>query len=347
MKKKHLSYFILIMASILGFLAIYFKKNENIIQINSKEVSNEEFLYFMNKEMHSVSQRLSKNDKNIDSEFWSKEIDGKILYKELAKETIQSIKKFRAIYENAKEQGYVDNVDFESLKNRMSVENLSRLDRIKKGERVYGLSEFSLESYLAYETDSFEKKYLEDTKNEINISQKDILEYYEKNKDIFFKKVDDLKLGFIKVRKEDLSIEKLNSIKIELQKAYKHLEDGNSLKSFVKNSKILKEYFSEEEINSGNYSPMSKNIGDVLELAKNLKESEYTKVIEENETLYLIECLYIKDRGYFSIEESKNYIEKELKEKEYKKLIKSRVENSRIKVDENKLYNLIKRELNI
>lgn len=347
MKKKYFSYFILMMAILLGFLAIYVKRNKNILQINLKEVSNEEFLYFMNKEMYSVSQKLSKNGKNIDSEFWNKEIDGKIPYKELAKETIQSIKKFRAIYENAKKQGYVNNVDFESLKNRMRLENLSRLERIKKGERVYGLSEFSLESYLAYETDSFEKKYLEDTKNEMNISQKDILEYYEKNKDIFFKKVDDLKLGFIKVRKEDLSIEKLNSIKIELQKAYRHLEEGNSLKSFVKNSKILKEYFSEEEINSGNYSPMSKNIGDVLELAKNLRESEYTKVIEENETIYLIECQHIKDRGYFSVEESKNYIEKELKEKEYQKLIKSRVENSRIKVDENKLYNLIKRELNI
>ncbi|WP_103981232.1 hypothetical protein [Helcococcus massiliensis] len=347
MKKKYLIYFVLILMLILSFFFLKSVKNQKILEINSNAVSEKEFLFFLNKQVQPVMQKFNNNENNLNNDFWTKEIDGVRPIDKLLEETIYSIKRFRATYEHAKSLGYVDKISFEDLDHRKTFENLARAEKIKKGHRVYGLSEFSTESYMTYEMDTFEKKYIEDNKENTNITDEDRLSYYEKNKDLIFKKTDDIKIDFIKIRQDYLSEEEMTLAEKELDKAYELLENGKHLKDYFSQNDSIKKYFYEKDINESNYSIMLKEDGDVLELAKDLSKSEHSNIVNKNDTFYLIEILDRKDNGYHSLAESKEYINKVLSEKEYEELIDEKLKDAEVKADKEKLYELIKNNLRI
>ena len=347
MKKKYLLYFITISILFLSFFLLNSLKNQNFLEINSNKVSEKEFLFFMNKQVQPVIQEFNDNKSDLDDEFWTKEIEGDRLIDKLLEETINSIKRFRVIYEHAKSLGYVDKISFEELEHRKTFENLSRAEKIKKGQRVYGLAGFSTESYMTYEMDTFEKKYVEDNKENINITDEDRLSYYEKNKDLIFKKTDDIKMDFIKIRQDYLNEEEMILVKNELDRAYEFLENGKHLKDYFSQNDSIKKYFYEKDINASNYSLMLKEDGDVLELAKDLSKSEHSKLINKNDTFYLIEILDRKDNGYYSLTESKEYINKILSEKAYEDLIDEKMQKAQVKMDKEKLYALIKNNLRV
>lgn len=144
----------------------------------------------MNQQIYDVSNELTENrDIQIDEKFWETEIEGTVPYKKLADQTIEQLKYYRAVYETAIEEGYVEYADYEHMIKRMEEENKMRAEKIENGEPVFGLSKFTTELYMEYEMDSFQKRYCENLKNEgMEITEEERVQYYEKTKMHSFKK---------------------------------------------------------------------------------------------------------------------------------------------------------------
>ena len=143
------------------------------MNIHEKPISKEEYLYVMNQQIYDVSNELTENrDIQIDEKFWETEIEGTVPYKKLADQTIEQLKYYRAVYETAIEEGYVEYADYEHMIKRMEEENKMRAEKIENGEPVFGLSKFTTELYMEYEMDSFQKRYCENLKMKEWRSQK-------------------------------------------------------------------------------------------------------------------------------------------------------------------------------
>lgn len=298
------------------------------LKIHGREISKEEYLYVMNQQIYSVSNELTEGtDIQIDRSFWDTERDGIVPYKRLADATVEKLKYYRAVYETAVEQGYVDYPDYEHMLKRMEAENDARAAKIEKGDAVYGLSRFSAELFMEYEMDSFQKKYCENLENEgMQITDEERRQYYEEHKDALFQKNDDLTLDYVKIpyMEEGADEARKDTLFKELTAVYKKMDASHTLGEIVSGNELLKPYLYHEELLSGEVSAKAKAMGDVLELGYELDPGEPTQVADENGVLYLIQCTEKTDYDYLPMEEVKDNITKELREQSYNAIIEKK-----------------------
>ena len=78
---------------------------------------------------------------------------------------------------------------------RLEDENASRKEKIEAGEAVYGLSEYTLDLFMEYESSSFKERYCNDTENEgMDLTEEEIREHYESREWIVGESGDKLEL---------------------------------------------------------------------------------------------------------------------------------------------------------
>lgn len=350
MKKKIGIIISIIVILSIALAAVLYYINRFDLKINGQTVEKEEYLYVMNQQVYDVTKELATaNGKQVDQEFWTEEVDGVLPYEELADQTVEQLKYNRAVYENAKEQGYVDEVDYAHLLERMEKENESRAKKIAAGEAVYGLSEFSVQSFMEYEMDTFQKSYCEDLDNEgMEITAEEQEAYYEEYKETLFVKNDDLTLDYIKVEyaAEGMDDAAVKEIKDALTQVYKEVDGQHSLSELAQASDLLKTYLSHEEILSSEVAAQSKVIGDILTYAYELEKGDTTQVIDENGTLYLIQCTDKVDYDYLPLEDVKDNINKELRERHYDELMEQRAKESTVDGDMKQVYTFTQKSIN-
>lgn len=318
------------------------------LKINGQKIDDEEYLYVMNRQIYDITQQMAGSDVQVNNEFWTTEKDGELPYEKLADQTVEQLKHNRAVYECAKEHGYVDAIDYKHILERMNAENKSRAEKIKAGEAVYGLSEFKTELFMEYEMDTFQKLYCENLENEgMEISEEEREQYYEENKDTLFVKQDDVVLDYIKIpyETEGLREEQVGALKNELTEVYKNLDEENSLKSLAEERSDLKKYLMHEEILSGEFFVKAKSIGEIIDYSYELQKGEATQVIDEYGTLYLIQCTDRVDYDYQPIDQVKENINKELRERHYNQLIEERAEKSKVDGSMKHVYAFTKRHI--
>lgn len=302
------------------------------LSINGEKVDQDEYLHVMNNEVYDVTQKFTTEyGAKVDSEFWEQDFHGQVPYRVLADNTIEKLKNLHAVYGLAKEKGYVDSSDYQALLTRFENENSSRKEKIENGEPVYGLSEFTLDLYMEYEMDAIQKEYCSDLNNEgMQLSEEEINVYYEENKDTLFQKDDDIELSYIKIDPvlEGLDNAQMETLKQELENLYKQVDEDSPMSSLITGNQLLFPYYHSQKVLSAEMGAQSKVIGDVLELAAELKKGESTQVIEQNGTLYLIQCTDRVEYDYLPLEEVKDNIEKNLREQHYNELIAKRAQSA-------------------
>ena len=349
MKKKIVCLVATVLTAGIFVAGAFFIKGKFELNIHEKPISKEEYLYVMNQQIYDVSNELTENrDIQIDEKFWETEIEGTVPYKKLADQTIEQLKYYRAVYETAIEEGYVEYADYEHMIKRMEEENKMRAEKIENGEPVFGLSKFTTELYMEYEMDSFQKRYCENLKNEgMEITEEERVQYYEKNKDALFQKNDDITLDYIKIPylSENMAEEQKELLEKELISIYKSMDGSQTLQKLVAENEMLSPYFSHEELLSSEVSSKAKVIGDVLDLGYELKIGESTQVVDENGALYLVQCTAKNDYDYFTVDEVKDNINKELREQHYNSMIEKKAADLEVDGDMKKVYDFTKKHI--
>ncbi|GAA0752562.1 peptidyl-prolyl cis-trans isomerase [Clostridium sartagoforme] len=351
MKKKITFFMICIVLLILvsgSFL--FFKNNSSLkLEISSVKIHDDEYINAMNSKKYDVTQYfIEKYGAKITNEFWEKDFNGEYPYKVLADKTLEELLRIHSIYEIAKEEGYVDSVEYKDFIIRFDDENKKREESRKKGETIYGLSKFTEALFLEYETDKLQKSYCNDLNNEgMKISSDDGRRYYDENKDTLFIKNDDFELSFVKVYYESLGLneEEVKDIKSHMVEVSKKVDDINSLLYLASKDEKLKDYLSHETILSAELSAKAKVMGDVLDIAIELEKGEITQVLDQNGCLYLIQCINRVSYDYIPYEEVKDNINKVLRENLYDEIVEERARNLAISNDIDNIYKFTKKNI--
>ncbi len=158
------------------------QKNQFSLAINGEQISEEEYLQCMNLVQYNTMVTLrSENHDVSDQELWTTTYEnGKTGYEYLAEQTVEKLKYMHAIYDIAKDKGYIEDPTYEGMLHRMEQENQSRSEKIAKGEVVYGLKEYSTEMYQDYELSMIQEKYMYDESNkDMELTEEEIQEHYD------------------------------------------------------------------------------------------------------------------------------------------------------------------------
>ena len=348
--KKSIWYISATLSTLLIMIILFFINNNNLkISILDVNIDEDEYINAMNNKKYEVTQYfIEKYGAKITSDFWEQEFSGEYPYKMLADSTIDELVINHSIYDLAKEKGYVDSVEYKDFIKRLNNENKIREENIQNGKPVYGLSKFTEELFLEYETDQIQKAYCNDLNNEgMEVSLEDSQKYYDENKDTLFVKDDDFELSYVKVYYSalELSEEEIKYIKDRMIEISKKIDDNNYLSSLVENEEILKDYFTNESILSAEVSIKAKTIGDVLDIAMNLEKGNITQVIDQNGCLYLIQCINRVNYDYIPYEEVRDNINKVLREERYDDVIVNRAKSLQVNADMEGVYNFTKKNV--
>lgn len=338
---------IIILALVLGIVGL--NANKFKLDISNTNITKDTYIQIMNQNISDVTKYFrEKGINNTDSDFWNKEVEGKTAYEVLTDKTLDELKYITAVYQIAEEKGYIEKGSLENIWDRMEKENKSREKSIKEGKPVYGLSEFSIDTFLEYEMDTLQKSYCEVLDNEgMNITDADREKYYNENKDKLFVKDDDISISYIKIdyEQQGLSDEQYQSYKDTLTQIYKNSGENNHLQDLVKDNSQLNSYFEHIDLKSSEIGAYSRVIPDILEYAYDLKPNEMTSVIDENGSLYLIECTDRVDYDYQPLDSVRDNINKTLREENYEKIVKERAEKLVVNVNVDNLYKFTKRNI--
>lgn len=352
MKKKEnlgILLFSIITTLALGIFAMSWNINNLNLEISDIKIDEKEYTNIMNSKKYEVTQYFINNySAKIDKDFWEKNFNGEYPYKVLADKTVDELLKIHSIYSIAKEKGYVNSTEYKEFIERLNNENNLRAENIKQGKPVYGLSKFTEELFLEYETDKIQKAYCNDLSNEgMEISSEEGKRYYDENKDILFKKDDDYELVFVKVYYGalELSEEEVKDIKNNMLEVSKKIDNDNILLSLVENDEKLKGYFSHETILSAELSAKAKVMGDVLDIAINLEKGETTQVLDKNECLYLVQCIDRTKYDYISFEEVRDNINKVLREEHYDEIVENNIKNLIVQGNNESVYKFTKKNI--
>lgn len=351
MKKKIIvsSISAVIVISLLGIIMLVKNNSKINIKISDVKITEDEYIRAANNKKYEVTQYFTqKYGAKVTSDFWQEEFEGESPYEMLADRTMDELLRIHSIYEIAKDKGYVDSAEYEDFITRFNSENEKREEDIKNGKTVYGLSKYTEDLFLEYETDQIQKAYCNDLNNEgMEILLEDGQRYYDDNKDALFTKNDDFELSFVKVYYEALNLpeEKVKDIKNRMIEVSKKIDSSNSLLSLAENDELLKEYFNHENILSAELSSKAKVMGDVLDISMELKKGDITQVLDQNGTLYLIQCIDRVDYDYIPFEEVKDNVNKVLREERYDDIVANSAKNLETSMDMNKVYKFTKNNL--
>ena len=169
----------IVLLSIIGSV-IYINVNQFELSVGDSKVSNEEYLACMKAVEYDTKIEIQqKYDYEYTEDFWEKKYDDKFGYEILAENTIERLQYINAVYDVAKENGDVKDSSFAGLEKRWKAENAEREEKIKNGEVVYGVKEYTFELYLQYEMSTLKEKYCNDKKRKgMTFTEEEVLEHY-------------------------------------------------------------------------------------------------------------------------------------------------------------------------
>lgn len=169
----------IVLLSIIGSV-IYINVNQFELSVGDSKVSNEEYLACMKAVEYDTKIEIQqKYDYEYTEDFWEKKYDDKFGYEILAENTIERLQYINAVYDVAKENGDVKDSSFAGLEKRWKAENAKREEKIKNGEVVYGVKEYTFELYLQYEMSTLKEKYCNDKKRKgMTLTEEEVLEHY-------------------------------------------------------------------------------------------------------------------------------------------------------------------------
>jgi hypothetical protein len=170
------------------------------------------------------------------------------------------------------------------------------------------------------------------------VTEEEILERYQADRDSLYRKPDDLELQFLLIRSGDVEAEELENLR---QRALK----TGSLRDALAESPGLQAHFQEISVNAGTYSVYARSHGDILSWSAELAAGEISPVIRQEDQLCLIQCLSRTDHQYTPLEEVASAVVQSIRESRYDALIAERMAVTEVRGDLDALYRFTAEQL--
>lgn len=177
-----------ILAAAVTVVCVIMNKNSKtaLASVDGNKIYADEMKYYILKERASVIQKFSQNGADVsDKEFWNKPHEGLIPAESLAERAFESLRRDKALFSESAKRGLSEKLDFEKINENMQAENKARADALKEGSPVYGVSEYTIETYFDYLKSNLEIKLREQLAAEklFNADELALKQFYGEIKD--------------------------------------------------------------------------------------------------------------------------------------------------------------------
>ncbi len=165
------------------------------LTINNDSVSKDELEFYMKASRSDVILRFTSDTlSNADKDFWETEQNGITPAEYLLEIAVENLKNDRALFAECEERGLCEKLSYEKIIKQMNAENATRAKKLKNGEPVYGVTEYTVVSYYDYLKSNLQIALREKLENEGIIKEDDVKlkQYYNqiKNSDPLFHNAD-------------------------------------------------------------------------------------------------------------------------------------------------------------
>ena len=165
------------------------------LTINNDSVSKDELEFYMRASRSDAILRFTSDAlSNADKDFWETEQNGITPADYLLEIAVENLKNDRALFAECEERGLCEKLSYEKIIKQMNAENASRATKLKNGEPVYGVTEYTVVSYYDYLKSNLQIALREKLENEGIIKEDDVKlkQYYNqiKNSDPLFRNAD-------------------------------------------------------------------------------------------------------------------------------------------------------------
>lgn len=322
-------------------------KNTSILKRDGLFVNERELAEEVKELSYEVTQFfVQKHQAKVDKDFWSKNFSGEEPLQILQEKVLEKLSIHAAARKMAQEQGLVASETYDAFLQRLEEENQARKKALQTGQAVYGLSQFTERMYLHYELDFFKNAYIAEEKNpQMQLTEEEILTYYEKEKDTFFRSEDALHLKYLYIPYEALgfSKEQKESLQRHAEDFLKDLHKGIAWEEALKAREDIGAYVEEVDLSSQSVSAYREQLSEVFEQADLLQEGEQTLLLDKNGAWLWVHLLEREEKPYFTLEEVISVVKKHLREQKYQQLLQQRAKESIFEYQDKKLKeNLLK-----
>lgn len=310
------------------------------LSIDGLPVTREEYLCMLDTQTYETSKELTEQyGLQSGPGFWLQKAGETKAYRTLADRTVAALQEHRALYGLAKERGYVEDISYAALLKRVEGENRERAEKQARGETVYGLSSFTVETFLKYEEDAIRKRYCDDPASSgMDITEEAARAKYGEMKESYFRRSDSVSLTWLKADYDGGAPDGA-ALKGKLDALA--AQDG-PLSALAADSELAP-YLEQASLEYSDYRAASVEMPDILELADNLAAGERTAVIDQNGILYLVECTTRTPGGYTPYEEARDYVLQTAREDAFDALVARRAAESPVTGDMETVYSATKK----
>ena len=165
------------------------------LTINNDSVSKDELEFYMKASRSDAILRFTSDAlSSADKDFWETEQNGITPAEYLLEIAVENLKNDRALFAECEKRGLCEKLSYEKIIKQMNAENASRAKKLKNGEPVYGVTEYTVVSYYDYLKSNLQIALREKLENEGIIKEDDVKlkQYYNqiKNNDPLFRNAD-------------------------------------------------------------------------------------------------------------------------------------------------------------
>ena len=328
-----------LVALLVGVLVIFPGGKTLDVTVGGQQVQPELFDQIMQQQVSEVvyecgQMGLHSNDPG----FWQTVQDGTTPGEMLTERTLQQLRTLTAMYDMAQETGTPLHGGLNGVLDRMETENQSREEKKEAGQPVYGLTEFTFETFLEYEMDWMEKQYCANPDNPgMEVTDEDREAYYQQNRETAFQLPDGISLSYVYLDTNFMDAPQGQELKAQLAELEQAMEDGAQLERAVEEYPDLVPYFAQLDLEPEQVGSYADSLGDVLDLAYELEPGTHSGVVESNGGVYLVQCTARTYDHYMDLEEVSDSIDETLRQQRYEQMVKSRGERVEVAGNEEEI----------
>mgnify|MGYP001256721387 FL=1 len=347
MNKRKNVYIQLLILVLLILIFIYISSNrdKDILSIGNIKIGEEEYSFWLNRNKNKIISKYFSSDEEID---FNKSLDGKRALDLLYKDTFDEIKKYHQIWEESKSLGLIKGNNFYDFLNRFKKENEERGDKLNNKENIFGLNNFKIDQFLEYESDSLSSSIKKDYLKDKEISDDEINDFYEENKEYLFKNYPNVNVSYLEVDGSEINKD-IDILENDLFNIKKKLESGEDFTTILNSYGYLKKYFHIKEFKSqdieANYRANEGLFSIIFQMKENVSE-----IIQYENIFILVKIDKYEDMGYRDIKEVKSTIKEILLDEYFTEYWNEKVEKNEVNIlikDFDKYtINLLEEELN-
>ncbi len=322
MKNKKMMFTSLLVIAMIAF-GLVFKMNQSSfdLKINDQQVSESLYQTLLQSHVGDITSEVYQEyGLDVDDKFWESKVNDTTPLEMIKERVHEQLLMMEANYTVARNCGYDVKGGLVTLEERMIEENESRKNKIENGEVVYGLKEYSLLLFANYDIEQIEEACVQ----MMNVSTQDAKNYYDEHLDLYVD--EDHKVFDV--------IEIYYAIDENLLSNYDELyQELISIQKQLKQGKMLHEL--ESKFNDYKYVVDTKTMdldfdGDIMDLAYDFKEHQVSEVIDQNGTLYLIQCRSVKKGELLNFVDVDQDIVLQLKQEAYQELVNEAYQDLKI-----------------